>query len=173
MTHQANIVALKHLKPEFDNQRLSEIDADQIEGYLRSRLRQRNRVRTVTGYRELGIVKPTTVHQEFRVLRRIFSVAVKKKLCPVNPCSAVEFPTSLKGLFRPHRVSWSEQQRIESHAPRYHVSVIRIITETGLRVYKDWRRCAKTKWAWRTRSHGFLNPRHPMASRKCLLLKSQ
>jgi site-specific recombinase XerD len=137
MTHQANIVALKHLKPEFDNQRLSEIDADQIEGYLRSRLRQRNRVRTVTGYRELGIVKPATVHQEFRVLRRIFSVAVKKKLCPVNPCSAVEFPTSLKGLFRPHYVSWSEQQRIESHAPQYLVNVIRIITETGLRVYKE------------------------------------
>ena len=89
------------------------------------------------GYRELGIVKPTTVHQEFRVLRRIFSVAVRKKLCPVNPCSGVEFPTSLKGLFRPHYVSWSEQQRIESHAPPYFVNVIRIITETGLRVYKE------------------------------------
>jgi integrase len=136
-THRANIMALKHLKPEFDHQTLGDIDADQIERYLRSRLRQRNRVRTGAGYRELGIVKPATVHQEFRVLRRIFSVAVRKKLCPVNPCSGVEFPTSLKGLFRPHYVSWSEQQRIEAHAPRYFVNVIRIITETGLRVYKE------------------------------------
>jgi len=143
MTHQANIVALKHLKPEFDHQRLSEIDADQVERHLRSRLRQRNRVRTGTGYRELGIVKPTTVHQEFRVLRRIFSVAVKKNFCPVNPCSAVEFSTSLKGLFRPHYVSWSEQQRIEADAPQYLVNVIRIITETGLRVYKELARMRK------------------------------
>lgn len=49
----------------------------------------------------------------------------------------MEFSTSLKGLFRPHYVSWSEQQRIESHAPQYFVNVIRIITETGLRVYKE------------------------------------
>jgi integrase len=77
------------------------------------------------------------VHQEFRVLRRIFNVAVKKKLCPSNPCSAVEFPTSVGSLFRPHYVTWSEQQRIEACAPPYLANVIRIITETGLRVYKE------------------------------------
>jgi integrase len=137
MTHKANKMALKHLKPEFGERKLAEIDADQIEQYLRYRLRQRNRVRTGSGYRETGLVKPTTVHQEFRVLRRIFSVAVKKKLCPANPCAAVEFPTSLKGLFRPHYVTWSEQQRIEAFAPPYLANVIRIITETGLRVYKE------------------------------------
>ena len=137
MTHHANIMAPKHLKPEFGERKLAEINADDIERYLRWRLRQRNRVHTSSGYRELGIVKPTTVHQEFRVLRRIFSVAVKKKLCPANPCAAVEFPTSLKGLFRPHYVAWSEQQRIEAFAPPYLANVIRIITETGLRVYKE------------------------------------
>jgi len=137
MTHRANLMALKHLRPEFGERKLAEIDADLIERYLRQRLRQRNRVRTSGGYRELGLAKPTTVHQEFRVLRRIFSVAVKKKLCPANPCAAVEFPTSLKGLFRPHYVTWSEQQRIEAFAPPYLANVIRIITETGLRVYKE------------------------------------
>jgi integrase len=137
MTHKANKMALKHLKPEFGERKLAEIDADQIEHYLRYRLRQRNRVHTGSGYRETGLVKPTTVHQEFRVLRRIFSVAVKKKLCPANPCAAVEFPTSLKGLFRPHYVTWSEQQRIEAFAPPYLANVVRIITETGLRVYKE------------------------------------
>lgn len=136
-THRANVMALKHLRPEFGDRKLIEIDADQIEGYLRRRIRQRKRVRTSSGFRELGILKPTTAHQEFRVLRRIFSVAVKKKLCPANPCAGVEFPTSLKGLFRPHYVTWSEQQRIESCAPEYLANVIRIITETGLRVYKE------------------------------------
>jgi integrase len=32
---------------------------------------------------------------------------------------------------------WSEQQRIEAFAPPYLANVIRIITETGLRVYKE------------------------------------
>jgi hypothetical protein len=68
---------------------------------------------------ELGIIKPTTVHQEFRVLRRVFSAAVKKKLCPANPCGAVEFPVRVKGMFRPHYVTWSEQSEIEAHAPAY------------------------------------------------------
>ncbi len=42
----------------------------------------------------------------------------------------------MKGLFRPHYVSWSEQQRIEFQAPEYLGNIIRI-TETGLRVYKE------------------------------------
>ena len=65
-----------------------------------------------------GFLKPTTVHQEFRVLRRIFSVAVRKKLCPANPCAAVEFPVRVKGLFRPHYMTWSEQTKIETTRPR-------------------------------------------------------
>jgi hypothetical protein len=71
------------------------------------------------------------------VLRRIFSVAVKKKLCPPNPRTAVEFPVRVKGLFRPHYVTWSEQLKIEDHAPAYLRNVIQIITETGPRVYKE------------------------------------
>ena len=34
-------------------------------------------------------------------------------------------------------VAWSEQQKIESHAPMYLRNVIRIITETGVRIYKE------------------------------------
>jgi hypothetical protein len=33
--------------------------------------------------------------------------------------------------------NWSEQQRIEFQAPEYLRNIIRIITETGLRVYKE------------------------------------
>jgi integrase len=67
----------------------------------------------------------------------MLNVAVRKKLLATNPCSSAEFPVPVKGLFRPHYVTWSEQQRIESHGPQYLRNVIRIITETGLRVYKE------------------------------------
>jgi integrase len=67
----------------------------------------------------------------------MLNVAVRKKLLATNPCSGAEFPVAVKGLFRPHYVTWSEQQRIESHGPQYLRSVIQIITETGLRIYKE------------------------------------
>ena len=47
------------------------------------------------------------------MLRRMLNVAVRKKLLPANPCAGVEFPVKIKGLFRPHYMTWSEQQRIE------------------------------------------------------------
>jgi integrase len=136
-THEANQRCMKHIKAAFTTSRLVDITADSIELFLRDRLRQRIRVRSKLGYKELGTVKATTVHQEFRVLRCMLNVAVRKKLLRTNPCSAVEFPVTVKGLFRPHYVTWSEQQKIESHSPEYLRNVIRIITETGLRVYKE------------------------------------
>src|SRR5215471_15951428 len=44
------------------------------------------------GFRGLGIFKATTVHEEFRVLRRALNVAVRKKFLSANPCAGVEFP---------------------------------------------------------------------------------
>lgn len=136
-THEAHVRSIGHLKPALGTLKLSELSADSIEGYLRHRLRQRVKRKTQRGVIEKGVLKPATVHQEFRVLRRMLNVAVRKKLLPANPCSGVEFPVAVKGLFRPHYVSWSEQQRIEAAAPDYLRNVIRIITETGLRVYKE------------------------------------
>jgi hypothetical protein len=49
----------------------------------------------------------------------------------------MEFPVTLKSLFRPHYLSWSEQRKIEVHAQEYLRNIVRIITETGLRVYKE------------------------------------
>ncbi len=136
-THEANMRAIGHLQQAFGKWRLADLTADEIEQYLRRRLKQHARVKTGSGFKELNLLKPTTVHQEFRVLRRTLSVAVRKKLLPANPCAGVEFPVSIRGLFRPHYVAWSEQQLIEFHAPDYFRNVIRIITETGLRVYKE------------------------------------
>jgi integrase len=136
-THQANERCIKHLQAAFGATRLVDVTADSIDLYLRERLRDHVTVKAKLGYKQLGIVKSTTVHQEFRVLRRMLNVALRKKLLAVNPCSGVEFPVAVKGLFRPHYVSWSEQQKIESHAPQYLRNVVRIITETGLRIYKE------------------------------------
>src|ERR1700757_3244664 len=136
-THAANMRAASHLKKAFATRRLVDVTADEIEHYLRGRLRQRVRFKTKSGYLERGLLKPTTVHQELRVLRRMLNVAVRKKLLTVNPCSTVEFPVVVKGLFRPHYLPWSEQQRIESHGPQYLRNVVCIITETGLRIYKE------------------------------------
>lgn len=74
---------------------------------------QRVRFKTSSGYLERGLLKPATVHQELRVLRRMLNVAVRKKLLTLNPCSTAEFPVFVKKLFRPHYVPWSEQQRID------------------------------------------------------------
>jgi integrase len=96
-----------------------------------------SRSRTAAGVIQRDRLKPTTVHQELRVLRRMMNVTVRKKLLPANPCAGVEFPVKVKGLFRPHYVSWSEQQRIEFQGPAYLRNIIRIITESGLRVYRE------------------------------------
>src|SRR5580693_8238310 len=118
-THEANKRCTKHLKAAFAKSRLVDITADSIEMYLRDRLRQRVRVKVKLGYNPLGAIKTTTIHQEFRVLRRMLNVAVRKKLLVANPCSGVEFPVRVKGLFRPHYMKWSEQETIERAAPQY------------------------------------------------------
>jgi integrase len=136
-THEINLRAVEHLKSAFAAISLAALTADHVENYLRDRLRKRVRIKCSLGYREKGVLQPATVHQEFRVLRRVLNVAVRKKLLPANPCSGVEFPVRVKGLFRPHYVSWSEQRGIEVNAPPHLRNIVRIITETGLRVYKE------------------------------------
>jgi len=43
----------------------------------------------------------------------------------------------VKGLFRPHYRTSAEQERIETQAPEYLKNLIRIVVETGLRIYKE------------------------------------
>jgi integrase len=136
-THAANLRCVQHLKKAFATWPLSDVGPDEIEQYLRERLRQRVKVRIAKGYRERGLLKATTVHQEMRVLRRMLNVAVRKRLLTSNPCAMVEFPVALKGMFRPHYVTWSEQQQIENNAMPHLRNAIRIIAETGLRVKKE------------------------------------
>src|SRR5436309_929490 len=106
--------------------------------YLRRRLTERALVKTKGGgFAEKHVLKAVTVHQELRVVRRMLNVAVRKKFLFANPCADVEFPARVDSLFRPHYMTWSEQQKIEFSAPEYLRNVIRIATETGLRIYKE------------------------------------
>ena len=136
-THGINQRVLNLLNAVFGDKKLAEVTADDIEMYLRQRLKERVRVKTRDGFVQKGLIKATTVYQELRVLRRMLNVAVRKKFLFANPCAGVEFPASVDGLFRPHYVTWSEQQKIESNAPEYLRNLIRIVTETGLRIYKE------------------------------------
>ena len=136
-THNANMRCIQHLKKAFATRRLIDVGPEEIELYLRERLRQRVKIRIGKGYREQGLIKATTVHQELRVLRRMLNIAVRKRLLATNPCAMVEFPVPLKALFRPHYVTWSEQQQIEHNSMPHLRNAIRIIAETGLRVKKE------------------------------------
>lgn len=86
----------------------------------------------------MGKLKPATVHQEFRILRRILNVAAKKKRLDKNPCAAVEFPIQMNhATKKPYYLTASEQERIQFLAPDYLRSAIVILAETGLRPYKE------------------------------------
>jgi integrase len=136
-THLSYSRVAKHLNAGFGDCLLVNLTAETIETFLRRRLEQRVVIVRSTGKVAKGLVKPSTVHQEFRVLRRMLNVAVRKKMLVANPCYGVEFPVRIKGLFRPHYMKWSEQETIERAAPQYLRNVIRIVVETGLRVYKE------------------------------------
>jgi integrase len=137
-THDANLNAMKFLRPAFGEVRLSEITPEAIEEYIEERLRSERRIHTKFGVVHRGKLKPATVHQEFRVLTRVLNVAVKQKRLTINPCSMVEFPVPIgKTTRKPHYMTASEQERIEFVAPRYLRNVIRIISEMGLRPYKE------------------------------------
>jgi integrase len=137
-THAANVNALKFLRPAFGSLHLAEITPEGIEDYLQKRLSEERRIHTKLGVVHRGKLKPSTVHQEFRVLTRILSVAIKQKRLSLNPCSMVEFPVSIaKTTRKPHYMTASEQERIQVVAPRYLKNVITIISEMGLRPYKE------------------------------------
>jgi hypothetical protein len=137
-THQANLNALKFLRPMFGALRLGEITPELIEDYVANRLASGRRIHMKLGVVERGKLKPGTVHQEYQILRRILNVAVKQKRLGINPCQAVEFPVSVsKSVRKPHYMTATEQQMIETAAPLYLKNVAVIISEMGLRPYKE------------------------------------
>ena len=145
-THQQNLNALKFLRPRFGKQKLQDITSEEIEAYLMKRLNTGRRARTKLGLQLRGKLKPATVHQEFRILRRILNVAVKKQRLALNPCSGVEFPVAVSATTRkPYYLSASEQRRLEEAAPQYLRNIIVIMVEMGLRPYRELMPMRKTQ----------------------------
>ncbi|HTV56558.1 MAG TPA: tyrosine-type recombinase/integrase [Terriglobia bacterium] len=137
-THSQNMNALNSLRPVFGPTRLSEITPEAIEDYLSKRLADGRKINTKFGQIRRRRIKPATVHQEFRVLTHILNVAIRQKKLQVNPCNLVEFPVSVKNSTRkPHYMTSSEQERIEVVAHSYLRHVVVIMTETGLRPFKE------------------------------------
>jgi hypothetical protein len=137
-THEQNMNAVKLLRPIFGATLLSEITPEAVEDYIETRLTEGRRINTKFGLIRRGKIKPATVHQEFRVLRRMLNVAIRQKRLEVNPCAIVEFPVSVKNSTRkPHYMTLTEQERIEFVAPSYLRHVIVIMVEMGLRPYRE------------------------------------
>jgi integrase len=137
-THLQNLRVVGHLRPVFGLVRLLDITPEGVESYLRQRLSSQREYHTTLGVRQCGMLSPATVHQEFRVLKRILNVAIKQKRMSHNPCSAVEFPVSVsKMASKPHYMTASEQARIEICAPDHLRRIVAILVETGLRPYKE------------------------------------
>jgi integrase len=130
--------AIKLLAASFGSTLLSEITPAGIEDHQWRRLNTDRRVRTKLGIRRMGKLKPSTVHQELRVLTRILNVAVQQSRLTVNPCNSVEFPVPVsKSIRKPHYMTAAEQTQIEFCAPAYLRNAIVILVETGLRPFKE------------------------------------
>lgn len=137
-THAQNVNALKNLRPAFGELLLSDITPEAIEEYLRVRLSTNRKIRTKLGSRSVGPLKPSTVHQEFRILTRMLSVAIKQRWLAANPCICVEFPVAVSSSTRkPHYMIATEQAKIEFNAPGYLRNAVVILTEMGLRPFKE------------------------------------
>ncbi len=137
-THEQNLNAAKYLRPVFGALPLCEITAEAIEDYIRKRLHSRRKVHTKLGVQFRDTIRPVTVHQEYRVLRRVLNVAVKKKVLGASPCDSVEFPMLLLSATRkPHYMTSNEQRKIEFFAPDYLRRIVTIISEMGLRPQKE------------------------------------
>jgi integrase len=145
-THHQNLNAAKLLRPIFGAMRLSEITPETVEAYIETRLTEGKRINTKFGLIRRGRVKPATVHQEFRVLRHVLNVAIRQKKLEANPCGLVEFPVSVTNSTRkPHYMTFTEQERIEFVAPSYLRHVVLIMTEMGLRPYRELLPMLKSK----------------------------
>jgi hypothetical protein len=84
-THEANERAGLHLKQAFGQRSVGDITADDIEHYLRRRLQTHVQVKTAAGVIQKGRLKPATVHQELRVLRRMMNVRSSEEVAAGKP----------------------------------------------------------------------------------------
>jgi integrase len=77
------------------------------------------------------------VNRDLAVLRRMLTLAKKRRLIGQNPFGEVEFLEERKQRRQPHILTFEDQERLLAvAAPRLRV-LIMLLTETGLRVNKE------------------------------------
>jgi integrase len=136
-THDANMRAIGHLQQAFGKRRLADLTAEEIEQYLRRRLKQHARVKDWFRFQRGPSVEAN--HGASGVsgasadthCRRAEEIASGQSLsrCRVPRLGQRSVPSALR------RVVGATIDRIP--CPWYFRKVVRIITETVLRVYKE------------------------------------
>ncbi|HEY6769569.1 MAG TPA: site-specific integrase [Candidatus Sulfotelmatobacter sp.] len=110
------------LKLTFGGIRLSDISAERIEEYKKTRL-------------EEG-VEPATINHDLRVLRRMLRLAERKRLISRNPFLEVDF-LKQRNLRTPHIVTFDEEEKILAVAPPLIRALVVLILETGMRSHRE------------------------------------
>jgi hypothetical protein len=64
-THEVNMRAAKHLKNAFHSRKVADLNPDEIEFYLRKRLRDRVRIKTAAGFIEPKSLSPQPCTRNF------------------------------------------------------------------------------------------------------------
>ena len=86
----------------------------------------------------------------------------------VNPCGMIEFPVSVaKTTRKPHYMTASQQERIEFFAPSYLRHAVVIISEMGVRPYKELMPVRKTQVDLDNRLVHIPDSKRPMARAIC------
>lgn len=114
---------IESLRAFFDEKRLPQITAEQIEAFKETR-------------RKSG-VGPATINRNLAVLRRMLKLAVRQRYITRSPFHEVEFLEERSCRRQPHILTFEEQAKLLAVAPpRLRVLVV-LLTETGLRVGKE------------------------------------
>jgi len=107
---------------------------DAIEEYLRDRLGQRVRVRFKRGYRKRALSSRRRCTRSFGCLGRMLNIAVRKNYSQRTPVWGWNFRSPWRDCF--DRTTSRGRNR-RGLNPEYLRNVVQIITETGLRAYKE------------------------------------
>ena len=137
-THEVNQRAMKHLRGVFEKTKLADLTADDIEMYLRERLKQRVQVKTGEWIRREAHAEGNNSSPG------IASVAAHVERGRAQEVSVLRIRARVSSFRRGSmgcsgRTTWGGRSSRRSSSPRRSIcsNVIRIVTETGLRIYKE------------------------------------
>lgn len=117
--------SVRNLLAFFGQTKLCDIAFDQIDQFVVSRKSQE--------------VRAATINRDLAVLRRLLRLAQKRRYIAFNPFDQVEMLNESRGRGQARILTFAEELRIESVVPQnsYFYPLLRVLVETGLRVYSE------------------------------------